>query len=106
MRVLSGSQCRQARMLLKWNVRELSMKSGVTASRINHFESGRIMMYKNEAQFLVTAFDRADIQIAEDGDVSLKKRLQDNEPSTAYQKAAANDAEGVLQRLLSEQGTD
>lgn len=63
-------------------------------------------MYKKEAQFLVATFNRANIEIADDGDISLSKRTQDNDPSAPLQATASNSAAGVLQRLLQEQGTD
>jgi transcriptional regulator with XRE-family HTH domain len=62
---LTAVQCRAARMLLKWNVRELGHKTGVASNRITQFENRKEHLYAKEHRALIEVFLREYIVFGE-----------------------------------------
>jgi len=55
-------QCRAARALLGWKQDVLAYRSGVSASAITHFESGRSRTYPRNIEAMETALNRAGVR--------------------------------------------
>jgi hypothetical protein len=70
---VSMKQCKQARGLLKWNPRDLSVRSTVKLDRIMEFEHGGVALYKSENQAVYEAFSHAGIEFTDKGEVMLVK---------------------------------
>lgn len=68
---ITSLQCRRARGLLQWNLRDLSHKSGVTVHRLTSFERGQIHLRPDENKGMYTAFKEEGIIFQEFGEVGL-----------------------------------
>jgi transcriptional regulator with XRE-family HTH domain len=60
---LSVNQCRAARAMLGWTMRELSAKSGVSLGTICNFESGRFVMLNANRRQLEATFRAAGLEL-------------------------------------------
>ncbi|MBY0354222.1 MAG: hypothetical protein K2Q12_00660 [Rickettsiales bacterium] len=69
---LSGKQCKTARGLLKWNVRELEFRSTVRAKQIEMFEQGTKALMMNHREMLAKAFKKEGIVFLDFGEVTLE----------------------------------
>ena len=101
MELLNGLQCREARMLLHWNVRELAYKSGVVAKRISQFELLQNPLYVKEVQLLIDAFKREHVVFTEN--YGVKRSIPDATGYDGVTPAVLHSSEEVLRRLLSKQ---
>ena len=69
---ITGKQCKQARGLLKWNVRELEYRSQVRAAAIEAFEDGSKPVMAPQREQLYKAFKKEGIIFLDMGDVKLE----------------------------------
>lgn len=88
---ITSLQCRRARGLLQWNLRDLSHKSGVTPNRLNSFERGQIHLRPDENKGVYTTFKEEGIIFYEFGDVSLD-----------HSKAGKKDKEDIQTEHLNQ----
>lgn len=70
---LTPEACRAARALLKWSVRDLGAKAGMTGESISAFENGRPMREGNRAK-LLEIFDAHGIAILNGDSPGARRR--------------------------------
>ncbi|MAR56817.1 MAG: hypothetical protein CMM93_06515 [Rickettsiales bacterium] len=70
---ISAKQCRKARSLLKWNIPDLSNKTGLQPDRLDKFERNLIRLMGPEFKDLIKALEDNGIEFKADFEVNLKK---------------------------------
>lgn len=88
--LITGRQCKTARGLLKWNVRELEFRSTVRAKQIELFEQGTKALMMNHREMLAEAFKKEGIVFLDFGEVILgdsKSNLRESSHSSGNSKA-------------------
>lgn len=68
---ITGKQCKAARGLLKWNLRELEFRSTIRASAIEGFEDGSKPLMGPQREVLYKTFKKEGIVFLDMGDVKL-----------------------------------
>lgn len=70
---LTVKQCKQARGLLKWNLRDLSVRSNIKLERLTEFEQNVVKLFKNENAAVVDVLVKAGIVFGDSGEVTLER---------------------------------
>jgi hypothetical protein len=94
---LISKQCKAARNLLRWNVADLSTKSGVPHKRIDLFEKGFLHLVVGENDSLVGLFKQGGIHFMDNYEVVL-----DTEGNPMLELNALKDAKKVALNPVSE----
>ncbi len=89
---ITSLQCRRARGLLQWNMRDLSHKSGVTPNRLNSFERGQIHLRPDENKNIYSVFKEEGIIFYEFGEVALDPSKADRKDQEEVQTEHLNHA--------------
>ncbi len=74
---ITGLQCREARALLRWNVRDLSFKANVDTSRIIRFEAAKDKLLAEEMNQIIEAFVREKLEFLIPGGVRFTTEKRD-----------------------------
>jgi hypothetical protein len=75
---ISGKQCKTARGLLKWNVRELEFRSTVRVRLIESFEKGLKPLPPSQRELLFKTFKKEGIVFLDYGEVWLDESAKED----------------------------
>ena len=72
-RVITSMQCRAARAMLKWGVKDLASRASVSATTINRFERDIAVPKKLILISFQRAFEDAGIEFSDGGGVRMRR---------------------------------
>ena len=75
---LTSLQCRAARAILRWGMRELSSRSGVGTTTISRFEKGHSKPIRGNLTVLRHIFEGAGIEFIEDNGLIARNINEDD----------------------------
>ena len=103
MDTLNALQCKEARMLLRWNVKDLSYHSNVDARRIQRFEAAEETLYGKEMTAIIEAFEKYNVRLIQWDSAEIHEGYNgyDTKISMTQQSGNHDEAAAVLARLLS-----
>lgn len=70
---INSRMCKNARGLLKWNVRDLAIRSKLQVQRLQDFEQGQFQLMKSENEQVHKAFTHAGIEFGNQGDITFAR---------------------------------
>ena len=71
--LITPKQCRASRSLLKWNIQDLTARTGIPTKRIDSFEKGIVHLYQNENLEIMETLKKEGVEFLSDFEVRLKK---------------------------------
>jgi hypothetical protein len=92
--LITGRQCKSARALLKWNLRELEFRSTIRARVLEPFEKGTKTLLPSQREQLFKIFTDEGVVFTEHGEI----RLEDTSKIKGKSHASHQKAGGSMQQ--------